>query len=113
MDGGGLGSCQRPRVRVRRRGDTPGRARREGGVSSCCGRGAAHSTRTPPAVVPSTHHSETTINHQHHSPHGRAGSAPARADSLFFRHGVTRGSQNLMRRVHSRSPPTPRADTRP
>ena len=41
MDGGGLGSCQRPRVRVRRRGDTPGRARREGGVSSCCGRGAA------------------------------------------------------------------------
>lgn len=36
-----VGSCQRPGLRVRRRG----RARREGGVSSCCGRGAAHSTR--------------------------------------------------------------------
>ena len=78
MDGGGLGSCQRPRVRVRRRGDTPGRARREGGVSSCCGRGAAHSTRTPPAVVPSTQTTSTTVHTGVRRPRAPAAGASGR-----------------------------------
>ena len=73
------------RVRVRRRGHTGPRAPRGRSLVVLRPRRGADSTRTPPAVVPSTHHSETTINHQHHSPHGRAGSAPARAASLFFR----------------------------
>ena len=66
-----VGSCQRP-------GEGPQegpRAPRGRSLVVLRPRRGADSTRTPPAVVPSTHHSETTINHQHHSPHGRAGSA--------------------------------------
>ena len=78
-------------------------------------RRGADSTRTPPAVVPSTHHSETTINHQHHSPHGRAGSA-ARPDSLFYvlpsGHGVTRIAKRLMLRECIHAPRPHRAPTR-
>ena len=84
-----VGSCQRPGLRVRRRG----RARREGGVSSCCGRGAAHSTRRC-AVDGKPETTSTTVHT------GTRAAGPRRGQPPRIRCSSVTRIQNLMLRVH-------------